>query len=83
MSTHLTRQANRAFALAAVAVLAVLLLQHMGWWKLLIPAWLVAWVTVQIALQHVATRPRTSATQGNWHVTGLFLHRGKAGDVAH
>lgn len=83
MSTHLTRQANRVFALAAVGVLAVLLLQDMNWWKLLIPAWLAAWVTVQIALQHVATRPRTSVTQGNWHVTSLFLHRGKFGDLAH
>lgn len=83
MSTHLTRQANRVFALAAVGVVAVLLLQDMGWWKLLIPSWLVAWVAVQIVLQHVATRPRSSVTPGNWHTASLFLHRGEAGDLAH
>lgn len=66
MSMHLKRQANLGFALAAVGVLAALLLKDMGLWKLLIPVWLVAWVVVQIGLQHVATRPLTQDSKRRW-----------------
>jgi carbon starvation protein CstA len=52
------RQANRVFAMAAVAILAVLLLSDMSLWVMLVPVWLVSLLVTQIALQHYATNEK-------------------------
>lgn len=54
------RQANRVFAMAAVAILAVLLLSDMSLWIILVPVWLVSLLVTQIALQHYATNEKTA-----------------------
>jgi predicted lysophospholipase L1 biosynthesis ABC-type transport system permease subunit len=54
------RQANRVFAMAAVAILAVLLLSDMSLWVILVPVWLVSLLVTQIALQHYATNEKTT-----------------------
>jgi predicted lysophospholipase L1 biosynthesis ABC-type transport system permease subunit len=56
------RQANRVFAMAAVAILAVLLLSDMSLWVILVPVWLVSLLVTQIALQHYATNEKPLAT---------------------
>jgi carbon starvation protein CstA len=53
------RQANRVFALAAVAILAILLLSDMSLWVILVPVWFVSLLVTQIALQHYATNEKT------------------------
>jgi hypothetical protein len=53
------RQANRVFALAAVAILAILLLSDMSLWVILVPVWFVSLFVTQIALQHYATNEKT------------------------
>lgn len=52
------QQANRVFALAAVAILAVLLLSQMSLWVILVPVWFVSLLVTQIALQHYATNEK-------------------------
>ncbi len=52
------RQANRVFAMAAVAILAVLLLSDMSLWVILVPVWFVSLLVTQIALQHYATNEK-------------------------
>ena len=52
------RQANRVFAMAAVAILAVLLLSDMSLWVMLVPVWFVSLLVTQIALQHYATNEK-------------------------
>ena len=56
------RQANRVFAMAAVAILAVLLLSDMSLWVILVPVWPVSLLVTLIALQHYATNKKTLAT---------------------
>jgi len=53
------RQANRVFALAAVAILAILLLSDMSLWVIFVPVWFVSLLVTQIALQHYATNEKT------------------------
>ena len=53
-------QANRVFAMAAVAILAVLLLSDMSLWVILVPVWLVSLLVNQIALQHYAKNEKTT-----------------------
>ena len=61
------RQANRVFAMAAVAILAVLLLSDMSLWVILVPVWLVSLLVTQIVLQHYATNEKLLATiEINW-----------------
>lgn len=83
MSKHLKRQANRVFALAAVGVLAALLLKDIGLWKWLVPAWLAAWVIVQIALQHVATRPRVPDRRRRQHDVAACVPQARQRDAVH
>ncbi|OYZ13816.1 MAG: hypothetical protein B7Y35_08235 [Sphingomonadales bacterium 28-64-96] len=47
------------FAMAAVAILAVLLLSDMSLWVILVPVWLVSLLVTQIALQHYTTNEKT------------------------
>lgn len=83
MRRHLERQANRAFALAAVAILAVLLLSEVSLWVILVPVWFVSWLVTQIALQHYATHRKSVAwdrdTFGASYISDLF-REGKSED---
>jgi carbon starvation protein CstA len=68
------RQANRVFAMAAVAILAVLLLSDMSLWVILVPVWLVSLLVTQIALQHYATNEKTTGyDRDNFGI--LFISR--------
>ncbi len=67
-------QANRVFAMAAVAILAVLLLSDMSLWVILVPVWLVTLLVTQIALQHYATNEKiTGYDRDKFRV--LFISR--------
>ena len=67
-------QANRVFAMAAVAILAVLLLSDMSLCVILVPVWLVSLLVNQIALQHYATNEKiTGYDQDKFRV--LFISR--------
>ncbi len=53
------KRANRVAALCGIGVLAVLLLYDMSLWTVLVPIWILSWITLQIVVQKLATDAET------------------------
>jgi hypothetical protein len=53
------KRANRVAALCGICILAVLLLYDMSLWTVLVPVWILSWITLHIVVQKFATDAET------------------------